>query len=302
MVFNLMRFSTEDGPGLRTTVFLKGCPLTCPWCHNPESQSPEVEVIFRERRCIGCGSCAFVCPQGILGPGGIRAGEGARECLRCGTCASVCPAEAREAVGREMTAAQVMAEILKDRDFFEESGGGVTFSGGEPLAQPEFLTALLLSCREAEIHTAVDTSGAAPAGVVDRVAPLTDLFLYDLKVMDDRRHRELTGAGNGLILANLVRLVEAGRRVVVRVPVIPGYNDDQANLAALAGFLGGLEPRPRVELLPYHAIGLEKYRLLGRAEPPPGLVSLPAERLEGMAEGLRKAGLEVFQHSFRDQS
>ena len=296
-----MRFSTEDGPGLRTTVFLKGCPLTCAWCHNPESQSPRVEVVFRERRCIGCGTCFQVCPQGGLGPEMIRQGGMPQECTHCGSCAWVCPAEAREAMGQEMTVGRVMAEILKDRDFFEESGGGVTFSGGEPLAQPEFLAALLRACREVEISTAVDTSGAAPANVVERVAPLTDLFLYDLKVMDEGRHRKMTGQGNGLILANLVRLVEAGKEVTVRVPVIPGYNDDRANTEAMAGFLGRLANKPRVELLPFHPTGEGKYRLLGREENLPRPARPTAEGLEGIARGLKEAGLEVF-YRFSSQS
>ncbi len=265
IVFNIMRYSTEDGPGLRTTVFLKGCPLSCQWCHNPESQNRRPELIFRPKNCIGCGKCLEVCPQGAISPGPDGLVQDMERCIHCGACAEVCPSGAREMAGREMSAAQVMAEIMKDLAFYEESGGGVTFGGGEPLYQPEFLLALLKASKEEELHTAVDTSGLAAPETIRRVAALTDLFLYDLKHMDEIRHLALVGTPNQLILDNLRLLNGLGRRVVVRVPFIPGVNDGEENLDRMGRLLSSLDNINEVELLPYHDTGLEKYRLLGRA-------------------------------------
>src|SRR5512143_1245373 len=193
MVYDIMRFSTRDGPGIRTTVFFKGCPLSCWWCHNPESQSPQREVILREQRCIRCGACLEACPHHAIA---WRDGEPFTDravCERCGICTSGCYAEVRQIVGREMTVEQVVAEIAPDTAFYDESQGGVTFSGGEPLLQPDFLLALLQACKTRDLHTAIDTSGFAAWDTLDRIRCFTDLFLYDLKVIDDERHREFTG-------------------------------------------------------------------------------------------------------------
>ncbi|MEW6266633.1 MAG: glycyl-radical enzyme activating protein [Thermodesulfobacteriota bacterium] len=293
IVFNIMRFSTRDGPRLRTTVFLKGCPLGCLWCHNPESQSVHPEIVFRPNRCIGCGECELVCPQGaiVLIQGKFIKLE--ELCVRCGRCVESCPAEAREVIGRRMTVAQVMEEIKKDLPFFEESGGGVTFSGGEPLSQPEFLEALLKACKDEEIHTAVDTCGLADVGVLERIMPFVDLFLYDLKIMDDEAHQRETGASNRLILENLKKLDRTAKEVWIRLPVIPGLTDGQDNLSALARFVAALEKIRYIILLPYHETGLDKYRLLGRECRVAGTERPSQERLEEMVRLLEAHGLKA---------
>lgn len=265
-VFNLQRFSVHDGPGIRTTVFLKGCPLSCLWCHNPEGIAPGPEIAFSPKRCIECGECLSVCPLGLAGPGCI---PGSRDldldpCLVCGACAENCPTEARQVVGSEMTVAEVIAEVIKDRVFFDESGGGVTFSGGEPLWQPSFLRQLLSACREHGLRTAVDTSGLAPWDELESIAEITDLFLYDIKHMDDEAHRRMTGVSNQQILTNLRRLGGCHRRIWVRVPVIPGINDSTENLRATGEFAAGIEGVEQVRLLPYHPLGEDKLRRQGK--------------------------------------
>jgi pyruvate formate lyase activating enzyme len=250
VVFNIQRASTHDGPGLRTTVFFKGCNLRCQWCHNPESWIAAPQLQYVGERCMGCGACAEVCPKG----------DGA--CVGCGRCAEVCYAGARVLLGVAMTAREVIQKIEPDAPFYHSSGGGVTFSGGEPMLRPEFLTAVLGMCRARSIHTAVDTAGDVPWAAFEAVRPYTDLFLYDIKCFDGELHRRVTGVGNARIKDNLARLVGAGEKVVVRVPVIPGVNDGDAELAALSGFLHAIGPAD-VELLPYHKLGARKYEMLG---------------------------------------
>jgi len=291
LVFNVMRFSLHDGPGIRTTLFLKGCPLRCWWCHNPESQSPAPEVIYLPERCARVGDCVRACPHQAL-----RLDErpvlDALRCQRCAECARACPAGARELAGRRMTVPEALTEISKDRVFFEESGGGVTISGGEPLMQAAFVGPLLAACRANRIHTVVETCGFADWHVVERVAETVDLFLYDLKLLDRERHRQYTGVTNDLILDNLRRLTERRSKIVVRVPVIPGVNDDPANLDALATFLSPLGLR-NIDLLPYHRIGSEKYRRLGLPYRMEGVEAPSAGRMEELATRLRNEGFLV---------
>jgi pyruvate formate lyase activating enzyme len=262
VIFHIMRFSLHDGPGIRTAVFFKGCPLSCWWCHNPESQNFAPDVLYSADRCRLCGDCAAVCPHGAI----ERTAERMTitgDCQLCATCVDACGAEARSVAGRTMTETEILSEIERDVVFFDESGGGVTFTGGEPFAQPELLEALLLACRERRIHTTIETCGAAARAHVLRIGGLADLILYDLKILDPARHRQYTGAPNGNILDNLEALLAAGRPVTVRIPVVPGVNDGPGDVRAVCDYLASLNP-VRVELLPYHGTGAEKYRRLGR--------------------------------------
>jgi pyruvate formate lyase activating enzyme len=294
IVFDIQRFSLHDGPGVRTTVFLKGCPARCAWCHNPESQDPEPEVLVATGgRCIACGACIEACPLGMPDPGQRKSDEERAACLRCGACADACPTGARRLAGRAMSVAEVMAEVGADRVFFEESAGGVTFSGGEPLLQAEFLLALLRAARRAGLHTAVDTCGAVGWERIAAVAPFTDLFLFDLKLFDDARHRAATGVSNRPILANLRALTAIHDGVRLRIPIVPGINDDAAGLAESARFVASLRGVGRVDLLPYHGTGAQKFVRTGRAYPLDGLAPPTPEQMEACAAPFRAAGLEV---------
>jgi len=289
-----MRFALHDGPGIRTTVFLKGCPLRCWWCHNPESQSAEPEVIYLEERCVHCGECVRACPHGALSldERHERLLHDAALCERCGECARACPAGARQLAGRWMTVPEVLREVTKDQVFFDESGGGVTISGGEPLAQPDFVEELLAACRARRIRTALDTCGLAHTEVVERVRPYVDLFLYDLKLMERAGHLHYTGVKNDLILRNLEHLAEAGSAVIVRLPVIPGVNDGEDNLDTLAGFMTAHGLRD-IDLLPYHRIGSDKYQRLHLTYRMDGVDPPSAGHMNTLAARLKRAGLRV---------
>jgi len=288
VVFNIMRFAVSDGPGIRTTVFFKGCPLRCQWCHNPESQLPRSELVLRPDRCIRCGACVDACAHGAIRRDDDGTVVTIREvCNQCGQCVEVCCSGARELVGREMTADEVLAEICRDTVFYDESGGGATFSGGEPLLQHDFLLTLLRGCRDRGIHTAVDTSGYAAPGVIDAVARCADLFLYDLKVLDEERHRHFTGVSNRLILDNLRRLVAGGARVVVRLPLIPGVNDHAENIRQTGAFVASLGGIAEIDVLPYHETGLAKYDRLGKAYPLRGVARPTPDRVAEVVAMLR---------------
>jgi pyruvate formate lyase activating enzyme len=263
IVFNIQRFSTEDGPGIRTTVFLKGCPLRCAWCHNPEGLSPRPELVWYEVRCIGVRDCIGACPEDVLAltPEGMYIDR--ERCIACGACAEACPAAALEVIGREWTAEEVFAEVKKDVTFYETSSGGVTLSGGEPMRQLDFILALARLCREADICVALDTCGAAPWERYERVLPLVDLVLYDLKILDAGRHRADTGMDNERILGNARRIAAAGKPMWIRTPVIPGYTADEGNIAALGEFIARELPTvERWDLLAYTNLGQPKYRRL----------------------------------------
>ena len=262
-VFNIQRYSIHDGPGIRTTVFLKGCPLNCWWCQNPESQLSGQEMVFWEDRCIGCGACSLNCPSGAIQMENKKPVTDKNKCNLCGECFRICPAQAREMIGKKLTAEEIIKEVEKDLVFYEESDGGVTFSGGEPLKQSEFLESLLICCQKKKIHTAVDTSGYISWGILNKISPKVDLFLYDLKLMDNERHKKYTGVSNELILENLKKLSSVHNNILVRFPVIPGINDDYQNIKEIGKFLSSLKIA-QVNILPYHYIGIDKYRRLGR--------------------------------------
>lgn len=293
IVFDIKRFSIHDGPGIRTTVFFKGCPLRCWWCHNPESQVHEPEMMFHGNRCVGCGACVDVCPQGAISLQGDVAATDAEKCVLCGTCAEVCYADAREIVGREMTAEDVAAEIERDVPFYDESGGGATISGGEPLLQVGFLRAVLRACKEREIHTALDTCGFAPWEALESVRGLVDLFLYDLKLMDDARHRAFTGASNEPILGNLRALAERGHAIALRVPLVPGINDDEENIRRIAVFAAALPRLQRVDVLPYHRAGTDKYSRMHRAYRLPEARPPSQEKIAQITEILHEFDLQA---------
>ncbi|MBP7402869.1 MAG: glycyl-radical enzyme activating protein [Clostridia bacterium] len=293
-VFDIQRFSTHDGPGIRSTVFLKGCGLRCAWCHNPESWQPVPEMRYYAARCIGCGACAAVCgADACRMEGGLHVYDRTR-CIACGRCAKVCPTEAMVRTGRRMDVDEVTREVLRDRAFYDASGGGVTFSGGEPLAQPVFLHALLHAFREEGLHTAVETAGDVQWEDIERILPLTDLFLYDMKCVDDGLHRRLTGGGNARILENLRRLAASGTHPEIRIPVVPGCNDNDAETAAMAELAAALGPGVRVGLLPFHRMAAEKYDSLGLAY---GMADTPMpdrERMDRIAAVFSARGVEVY--------
>ena len=282
MIFHVMRFALHDGPGIRTTVFFKGCPLSCRWCHNPESQSFVPEALYYEERCIHCGDCLRACPDSVA----------VESCRRCTACVAACPAEARRAAGRAMTAGEILDEIERDRIFFDESGGGATFSGGEPLSQPALLEWLLAACRERRIHTAIETCGAAPRAALLRAASLCDLLLFDVKLLDPVRHREFTGASNANILENLRALAAVRGDTVARIPVVPGVNDRAEDVRGFRDFFAAVRPA-RIELLPYHRAGSEKYRSLGRDCPMNGTAEPSAAQMAAIAAELSLTGIPV---------
>ena len=290
VVFDVQRYSLHDGPGIRTTVFLKGCPLRCSWCHNPESMNASPELRVFGSRCIGCAACREACPLG-LAEGGVMPDPGV--CLACGSCVAACPTRARETIGREMTVPELIAAIDADRPFYDESGGGVTFSGGEPLLQWRFLLAMLEAARAKGYHAAVDTSGYATERTMLRVAAATDLFLYDLKVMDPARHAAFTGVPLAPILRNLRALDAAGAEVWLRLPLVPGHNDDDANLEAVGRFVGGLRRTRRIHVLPYHRIASAKYERMGLANPMNEIASPTAGEVERAVAVLGSFDLDV---------
>ena len=286
-VFNIQRFSVNDGPGIRTTVFLKGCPLHCAWCHNPESVSTEKEIFLHTDRCIRCGKCLQVCThQAVIEENGSY-GVLREQCLKCGDCIEECVSEARSMAGRDMTMEEVMNEIRRDHLFYEQSSGGVTFSGGEPLMQHEFLIALLSACRQEWIHTAVDTTGMTPPSILEKVSIFTDLFLYDVKTMDDGRHRQFTGVSNRQILENLRLLDSWKKNVIIRVPVIPGVNMDVVSISKIGEFVASLQNIHEINLLPYHKTGVDKYSRIDSDYRLNNVVPPTTEEMDRVVETLR---------------
>ncbi|WP_105617238.1 trans-4-hydroxy-L-proline dehydratase activase [Vallitalea okinawensis] len=260
-IMTIQKFSVHDGPGIRTTVFLKGCPLRCWWCHNPESQCMSNTIMFYMERCTHCERCVSGCTTNAIK---IDEGYPQRDktnCMLCGKCVDLCPSNALEYIGRAMTVEELMEDILKDEIFYDESGGGVTFSGGEPLLQHEFIKEMLMACKEKNIHTAIDTSGFGDWQHLKHIIDEVDLFLYDLKLMNDEKHIKYTGVSNQNILDNLRKLSEYGADIAVRMPIIAGINDDNGHIIDCIQFLSTLKIL-KVNLLPYHKMGMEKYSRL----------------------------------------
>jgi len=294
MIFDIKRYAVHDGPGIRSTVFLKGCPLRCAWCHNPEGIAPGPQLAVNPRCCIGCRACVAACPRGAIelsyaGP------VVTRECCDdCGACARACPSEALTMRGERVSAEYVIGELAADRAFYDDSGGGVTVSGGEPLLQPEFAQAILSGCCDLGLHTTLDTSGHGSPEALDALLPSVDLILYDLKFMDAAAHLLHTGARNRLILDNLMGCSDSGIPIIIRVPIVPGYTAAPENISAIAQFAAGLSAPPlAIELLGYHRFASAKYAAvgmdcaLGSVEPP------SAAMLEELADLVRAAGLRA---------
>lgn len=287
ILMDVKRMAVHDGPGLRTTLFLKGCPLRCSWCHNPEGQRKETQIAWFSAKCTGCDACVQVCPQH-----GARDMSDREKCIACGACAAVCPVGARKQYGREVTVEEALKIALEDRPFYGKTGG-ITLSGGEPLMQAEFALELLRRAKESGVTTALDTCGYAPYSVFEQSLAVCDTYLYDLKHMDSQMHKRETGVGNELILSNLEKLAAAGARIQIRIPLIPGYNDAPEHIAAAGDFLRKIRPEC-VKLLPYHQLAHMKYAGLGMKDTlPEGDDHLPL-RLQQATAQLREAGLNAY--------
>jgi pyruvate formate lyase activating enzyme len=289
-LLDIKRMAVHDGPGIRTTVFLKGCPLRCRWCHNPEGVSPKPEIGFLKKRCVSCGKCAKVCPRGahVFSDGSHLVNHAL--CAACGKCVDACLSDALEYYGREVSVEDGVKAVLEDKTFYIQSGGGCTLSGGEPLLQAEFCADLFRLLRKEGVHCAVDTSGAVGWESFETVLPYTDLFLCDVKHTDDQLHREHTGSPNRQILDNLKRLSECGVPIEIRIPTIPGFNADEESMAAMGKLLSGLPNIVGVRLLPYH-LARQKYETVGRPDTMPHVPLPNASAMARAAATLRRSGV-----------
>jgi pyruvate formate lyase activating enzyme len=294
LIFDIKRYAINDGPGIRLVVFFKGCNLHCSWCHNPESISVKPEKMYSAQKCIHCGSCVVACPETAL----LLTNEGIITdydlCTLCRKCAEVCPTKAMEISGKEMSVTEIMEIIENEKVFFDQSGGGVTFSGGEPLFHSEFLIKLLENCGKRGIHRAVDTAGNVNEKIILDVAEHTDLFLYDLKIMDSAMHKKWTGSNNNQILKNLQLLAAIGSNIIIRIPLIAGINDSVDNIQKTAQFIACLAgDRKEVHLLPYHAIAQHKYLKLGKSEDFEILQEPDSETIERVIKQFESVGIKA---------
>lgn len=284
IIFNIQRFSINDGPGIRTTVFMKGCMLDCIWCHNPESKSAKPQLLLNTGKCIGCGDCLKNCPSALhaFDESGVHRIDRA-SCAACGSCVEGCVG-ALEMSGKTMTIDQIIHEVLKDKAFYDNSGGGMTVSGGDPMFRPAFTLALLKAAKDAGLHTCIETSGYARWEDIEALMPYTDLFLWDVKETDDARHREFTGVSNARIFENLRRLDAAGGKMVLRCPLIPGYNDRDEHFAAIAALAEELQNVQGVDVEPFHPLGKSKAEALGESYALAGMTFPEDKTVKGWIE------------------
>lgn len=290
-VFNIQRYSTDDGPGVRTTVFMKGCPLRCRWCSNPESQDPRPQLLYRYTSCKRCGRCIAACPQGALSMGEDGVEIDRARCVVCGTCVKKCLPGAMNITGGVKTVEEVFKVVLRDKDYYDQGGGGCTCSGGEILSQADFVADLFRACRENGIHTNADTSGQGSREALKRIMEYADMFYYDLKLMDPDAHARWIGTDNRVILDNLKYLAGSGIPLNIRVPLIPGVNDGRDNLEALARTVSSLAPEATVNFLPYHEYGRNKYRSVGKEYTMPEIVPPSQEQKKRAVELVQGFGL-----------
>ena len=292
-IFNIQRFSVQDGPGIRTTVFMKGCPLTCPWCSNPESQQSHPELAHVDSLCDGCGRCLPVCEPKAISLEGERVRVDRSLCDNCGRCLEVCAPGSLKMFGSEISVEEALREIEKDAPYYRNSKGGVTASGGEPLRQPRFVASLFERCRESGIHTALDTCGYASRDALQSVLEHTDLVLYDLKLVDDERHIEILETSNHPILDNAKFVAGSGVPLIIRIPLVPGFTETEENIRAVVRFIEDVgEGVTAIHVLPYHRFGLDKYRMLDRDYELGELGPLPEERIRAVADSLGALGLD----------
>lgn len=300
-IFDIQRFCVHDGPGIRTTVFVKGCPLRCQWCHNPESQKKELSVAYYDEKCIACGACVNACGEGCHS---LKAADyltrnrpnhliDREKCVKCGACAKACPAGAIEALGRSVSVSEVMDEVGRDRTFYKNSGGGLTVSGGEPLMQSEFLLELLKSAKEMGIHTCVETCGFATAQTVESIVPYTDLFLYDIKETDPLQHKALTGAPLDVIISNLKLIDGLGAKTVLRCPLIPEKNFRAEHLDGIAELAAELKNVTEINVMAYHTLGSSKYEALSMADEMKGIPAMPDGQKKECIEHISKRLAEL---------
>lgn len=291
-IFNIQKFSIHDGPGIRTTVFFKGCPLKCLWCHNPESQESKRQILYDAHKCVLCGTCVKVCPQNAIKIENNILTTDMDKCDFCGLCEIYCIKEARQIVGKDYTVEEVLKEVLKDKVFYEKSNGGVTVSGGEPLIYIDFIEELFKKLKEENIHTAVDTCGAVSFENLVRIAKYTDLFLYDIKLMDDEKHKMYVGTSNKLILENLKKLSKVHNNINIRMPIIEGVNAEDSHFEKTIEFIKNLNIR-KINLLPYHDIAKHKYKKLGMDYEEAKMSKPSDEKMQLFKDMLENKGYEV---------
>lgn len=293
LIFDIQRYAIHDGPGIRTTAFLKGCPNRCKWCANPESQKSVPEITYLENECLHCGSCAQICSKKAIAVSKNSHFLDRGSCDLCGQCAAICPGEALQIVGRYVSPKELFDEMAADQPFWERSGGGITLSGGEPLAQPEFVLPFIKLCKENYVHTVIETSLHVPPKIIKDVLLQVDDIICDIKIMDENRHKAFIGVSNKLILDNLALLLKSSKSVLVRIPLIPSINDDRDNIEATGVFLSSNRQKIQIELLPYHRLGESKYARLGRSYGLGDIVPPTDEDLENAKKELKKFNITM---------